>query len=463
MMQKQRFGACARLLSAASAVALAMGSALILGVFSAPPVGAAMPVVHGHRCTKVTYRSHVKLYGTRGSDVLCGLGSYDTLIGGTGNDVLIGRRGGHDTASFADHTTGLVASLATGLETDPTLHQTDHLFGISNLVGGQRGNDVLVGNNGSNRLVAGGGNDVLEGGSGNDTLIGGSGRDWLIGGTGHDLIRGGSGRDIIDASEGSDQVDCGPGNDVVNRDGSTSESDCQGDQNEELQHYHGTVIPNGVDTINNTITVQWTEVNDAAQNWLDTHKDQTTGQDPNPVTISLVGANIDFGGGHEGDDGGDGEDGGPTGAPGEAPVHADPSSGGTIQPGDQVEVEATTTPDGNSLVALDVHVEGNEQHLQDYSGTVTPNGVDTINNTITVQWTEVNDAAQNWLDTHKDQTTGQDPNPVTISLNGANIERDGGGTIQSGDEVEVEATTTPDGNSLVAVHVEADSNTDVGD
>jgi hypothetical protein len=251
---------------------------------------------------------------------------------------------------------------------------------------------------------------------------------------------------------------------VVNTDQNTNENDdCQGDESETLQHYHGTVA--NYDPTTNTLQVQWTDVNDAAQNWLDTHLDPTTHQDPNPVTFSTVGANIDFGGGHEGDGGGDGEgdggdggatgatgDSGATGATGDAAVHADPTSGGTIQPGDQVEVEATTTPDGNSLVALDVHVEGNEQHLQDYEGQVTPNGVDAANNTISVMWTDVNDAAQTWLDSQ----TPKDPNPVTISLNGASIERDGGGPIQPGDDVEVEAMTN--GTSLVAVHVEADSN-----
>jgi hypothetical protein len=430
----------------ASAVVLATGGAALLAVASAAPAGAAMPVIHGHRCTRVTHHAHVTLTGTRGNDVLCGLGGYDTLVGGTGNDILIGQ-GGHDTASFHDHVTGLVASLATGLETDPSAHQTDHLFGISNLIGGQRGNDVLVGNKGNNRLVGGGGNDLLEGGSGNDTLIGGSGRDWLIGGAGRDHIEGKSGNDVIDASDGSDQVDCGSGADVVNKDSSTTESsDCQGDQdqNEELQHYHGTV--NAVDTTANTITVQYTDVNDSAQTWLDSQNPP----DPNPVTISLTGANIDFGGGHEGDGGDDqGDDGDAQAADVTGATGPTGPTAPTIQQGDQVEVEATTTPDGMSLVAVDVHVEGNEQHLQDYEGTVS--SVDTTANTISVQYEDVNDAAQTWLDGHGD------PNPVTISLNGASIERDGGGPIQMGDDVEVEAMPDSTGNNLVAVTVQADS------
>ena len=110
-----------------------------------------------------TFARHVD--GNQGNDVLCALGAYDTLVGGSGNDILIGR-GAHDTASFHDHTTALIASLATGLETDPTIHQTDHMSGIANLVGGQTGNDVLVGNGAGNVLTAGSGNDALEGGPG---------------------------------------------------------------------------------------------------------------------------------------------------------------------------------------------------------------------------------------------------------------------------------------------------------
>ncbi len=417
----------------AAALMLATGSAVVVSAVAVSPASAAMPVIHGHRCTKVTRRAHVTLRGTARNDVLCGLGGYDTLIGGAGNDILIGQ-GGHNTASFADHTTNLVASLSTGLETDRTIHQTDHLYGIANLVGGRAGNDLLIGNRGNNKLVAGSGSDVLEGGAGNDTLVGGPGRDWLIGGRGHNHIVAGSGNDVIDASEGSDTVDCGTGTDVVNTDSSTNEgSDCQGDHNESAQRYHGTVT--AIDTTANTVTVQWTDVNGAAQAWLDAQNPA----DPNPVTFSLAGARIDNGG-HEGDHGGGGD----------AAKHADPSSGGgSIQPGDMVEVEATTTTDGSGLIALDVHTQSNEQHLQDYSGSVT--AVDTTANTMTVQYDEANDTAQAWLGTHGN------PNPVTISLAGANIERDGGGSVQPGDEVELEATTDSTGNNLVAVNVHADS------
>jgi hypothetical protein len=66
----------------------------------------------------------------------------------------------------------------------------------------------------------------------------------------------------------------------------------------------------------------------------------------------------------------------------------------------------------------------------------------------------VNDAAQAWLDA---QTPTKDPNPVTISLNGANIDNQSGQPIQAGDDVEVEATTDTSGTHLIAVNVHADT------
>ena len=378
------------------------------------------------------------LIGGAGNDTLrCGRNKNCTLIGGGGNDQLIGQ-GGPVTASFADHTTSLVASLATHLETDGAIHQTDHLAGVTNLTGGH-GTDVLVGGPGNNKLVAGPGNQTLVGGTGNDTLIGGPGHDLLIGGRGHDHIYAGSGNDVIDGSDGGDTIDCGTGTSTVSTGPGDSESgDCHGDHHESLQRYHGTVT--GIDTVANTITVLWSEVNSNAQAWLDAQ----TPKDPTTVTISLVGARIEAGGGGRGDGGGGGGD--------SASVHADGSaSGGTIQLNDQVEVEATTDAGGN-LVAVNVHAESNQQDLQEYHGTVTTVDNASAPTTMTVTYDEVNDTAQAWLDAQNPK----DPTTVTISLVGANIERDAGLPIQQGDRVEVEAMTDTGGN-LVAVNVHAEA------
>jgi Ca2+-binding RTX toxin-like protein len=63
------------------------------------------------------------------------------------------------------------------------------------LIGGS-GNDTLVGNSLANRLTGNAGNDILVGNSGDDTLSGGIGRDILIGGLGIDTLLGGNDDDI---------------------------------------------------------------------------------------------------------------------------------------------------------------------------------------------------------------------------------------------------------------------------
>jgi len=62
------------------------------------------------------------------------------------------------------------------------------------LLGGD-GNDVLIGGAGGDRLEGGNGNDALRGGAGDDTLIAGSGNDTLQGEAGKDTLDGGSGTD----------------------------------------------------------------------------------------------------------------------------------------------------------------------------------------------------------------------------------------------------------------------------
>lgn len=68
--------------------------------------------------------------------------------------------------------------------------------GHDSLIGGS-GNDTLLGENGHDYLSGGNGDNILVGGDGNDWLRGGRGRDILIGGQGRDYIKGGSGDDIL--------------------------------------------------------------------------------------------------------------------------------------------------------------------------------------------------------------------------------------------------------------------------
>jgi Ca2+-binding RTX toxin-like protein len=141
------------------------------------------------------------LYGEAGIDTLRGGAGNDTLDGGTGNDTLMGGAGndtliggaGIDTASYADHTAGLVVDLAAGTgNTLNTFHDT--LIGVENVIASNYGSTIR-GDGAANMLVGGGGVDTLEGREGDDVLIGNGGSDYLRGGTGSDTLTGGSSAD----------------------------------------------------------------------------------------------------------------------------------------------------------------------------------------------------------------------------------------------------------------------------
>ncbi len=134
--------------------------------------------------------------------VIKGTGLAETLMGGTGNDLLKGGGGddilnggdGNDTATYADSKVGVVVNLTlTGAQTVSAGH-ADTLVSVENLVGSHF-DDVLTGDAGANTLDGGAGKDILIGGAGHDELIGGAGDDVLVGGAGDDQIDGGAGND----------------------------------------------------------------------------------------------------------------------------------------------------------------------------------------------------------------------------------------------------------------------------
>jgi Ca2+-binding RTX toxin-like protein len=74
---------------------------------------------------------------------------------------------------------------------------------------GDNGNDTLIGGTGADILRGGGGRDKLDGGNGNDTLIGGTGADILRGGGGRDKLDGGKGNDTYYVNTGDKLIDSG--------------------------------------------------------------------------------------------------------------------------------------------------------------------------------------------------------------------------------------------------------------
>ena len=164
--------------------------------------------------------------GGNAGDMLHGDAGDDTLLGGDGADALDGGMG-RDTASWAERSVPVTASLHTGYGAE------DSLTAIEDLLGGT-GNDTLTGHNSPNILRGNDGDDVLRGTDDADTLQGGFGRDTLDGGLGVDtatweeradgvvasLAPGGVGaEDIVDAVEnltGSQGNDTLIGNDGSN-------------------------------------------------------------------------------------------------------------------------------------------------------------------------------------------------------------------------------------------------------
>lgn len=95
---------------------------------------------------------------------------------------------------------------------------------ITSFIVGGDGNDVLVGTSGNDFVYGGAGNDKLlllagddvgNGGTGNDMVIGDDGRDLLIGGLGNDELVGGKGSDSITGDAGADDIYGGADRDIV--------------------------------------------------------------------------------------------------------------------------------------------------------------------------------------------------------------------------------------------------------
>lgn len=84
---------------------------------------------------------------------------------------------------------------------------------IENTVGGS-GNDVLIGRANNSELRGGSGHDLLLAAAGNDTLFGEDGNDALSGGPGDNILNGGDGNDMLSGNpNANDVMTGGPGND----------------------------------------------------------------------------------------------------------------------------------------------------------------------------------------------------------------------------------------------------------
>lgn len=136
---------------------------------------------------------------------LRGSNSRNTLVGGVGNDRILGRNG-------ADKLEGRNCDdrLDGGRGNDRLLGSN----GVDTLLGRQN-NDRMNGGLGRDRMAGGLGRDRLNGGGGNDIGNGGRGNDDLRGGNGNDTLSGGLSRDRVGGGRGDDRIDGGQANDVL--------------------------------------------------------------------------------------------------------------------------------------------------------------------------------------------------------------------------------------------------------
>lgn len=158
------------------------------------------------------------LLGGAGNDLITGGTGDDTMDGGLGADTFRGGAGS-DIVTYATRTNPVfvdITSSPTERGDDGELNEHDWVeVDTENVIGG-KGNDVLIGTvvttgstsgiNFNNKLIGGGGNDKLLGLSGNDTLQGGDGNDDLQGGDGNDILEGNAGIDKFSGGAGDDTL-----------------------------------------------------------------------------------------------------------------------------------------------------------------------------------------------------------------------------------------------------------------
>ena len=171
-----------------------------------------------------------------GSDILVGI---ENLIGGSGDDVLIGDdaanvftdtggsdtyvgNGGTDTVDYGSAAAALKLSLNELAAQASGGAGLDTLIGVENLIGSGF-DDVLAGNVSGNDLAGGTGRDVLTGDAGDDVLVGDADADVLIGdgdgivtaADGDDLLIGGQGLDLLISGQGRDTLFGGDNDDIL--------------------------------------------------------------------------------------------------------------------------------------------------------------------------------------------------------------------------------------------------------
>jgi Ca2+-binding RTX toxin-like protein len=193
-------------------------------------------IICGYSNTALTVWGSV-VKGAQGNDTIYGGaadGSYNVLVGGPGNDTIVGLPNTFDGV-LGGAGADVIKGAATTAGPYPYADVADELYGGAggdtivggsggNYIGGQGGDDTIWGGFGDDYVVGGAGNDVIYGtmpgyegtADGGNFLAGLGGNDTIIGAGGSDEIRGGAGDDTINTGKNSgDTADGGLGNDTI--------------------------------------------------------------------------------------------------------------------------------------------------------------------------------------------------------------------------------------------------------
>ncbi|WJM91720.1 retention module-containing protein [Pseudomonas brenneri] len=129
-----------------------------------------------------------------GADRVDGGDGNDILFGDLVSFTGVTGEGYNAIQTYVAGKSGVAVSAVTGQDVHKYI--TEH-YNEFNTSGAKDGNDTLLGGSGDDILFGQGGNDYLDGGKGNDILLGGTGNDTLIGGKGNDILIGGTGADTF--------------------------------------------------------------------------------------------------------------------------------------------------------------------------------------------------------------------------------------------------------------------------
>ena len=161
-----------------------------------------------------------RLYGGGGNDLIEGGNGNDQIFGGVGDDAMAGgggsdryevdslgdtvaERGGEGTDTVVSSVSFTLGDHVERLNlVDGAGDLTGTGNGLSNVIFGNDGANVLTGLAGSDRLYGEEGADMIYGGQGNDRLYGGSGADLLDGGLGNDTYYVDDTGDLVIEGEG---------------------------------------------------------------------------------------------------------------------------------------------------------------------------------------------------------------------------------------------------------------------